>query len=628
MSDTAPFPGLPTSGHTPPPQSPLFQAHRAKKHGKPQAPPTEQPAAPAPVARGRLSLPPAASTGPVQTTSARDTWDRLNQQAAERGQVHTLGERMRAQAMAFGPQVGPPSGTSRLGRPVQGAPAPAASTARVTVTPSGPPAVGSTDLGGADLASLGLDSDWWKPPIAFVPQTEESPSAWTMNEPGTGTAAQGFGKPPVPPTAPVLFGGKPTPGRHGNDIGPGGRTVDTGGAGAGRGSIPTPEGQEWRQGGNPKATADRLARLLGLDPGTQAAAQQAVRDTVGAQRGAVVADLEASTHDPVVLMGGIPGHDGELNARELLQRIKDELTGQRTEMESRLTRQREIQAELDHQERVRGVTDRGGVGHRNPDAEAGRTEHGHSQPVGTSLINDPNNPLPQGYTPPPNASDAHEAQVQQELADQERRRGRTEREHPRIAIVGSRGYPNPEHVTDYVNSLPDNTTVISGGARGVDRTAAAAARARGLAVEVYPADWNGQGRGAGMARNQQIVDTSDQVVAFWDGQSPGTRHAIDRAQQAGKPHQVIRPGGSAGPFPTPGGGQGHLFDPYQGGNPNAIGARLQQTLATLGHGIAGVGQRLANNPAFNRAVDRAHEGDGRLSPIIDQLVRRFPWLFR
>ena len=64
-----------------------------------------------------------------------------------------------------------------------------------------------------------------------------------------------------------------------------------------------------------------------------------------------------------------------------------------------------------------------------------------------------------------------------------------------VAIVGSRDYPHPEHVWSYVATLPADTVVVSGGARGVDSWAAAAATHHGLQVRVYPADWRRYGEG-------------------------------------------------------------------------------------------------------------------------------------
>jgi hypothetical protein len=109
----------------------------------------------------------------------------------------------------------------------------------------------------------------------------------------------------------------------------------------------------------------------------------------------------------------------------------------------------------------------------------------------------------------------------------------------KVAVVGSRDFPFLNRVWDYIYQLPLDTIIISGGARGVDRTAAKAARTRGMQVIEFLADWERNGRGAGMIRNETIVRECDELIAFWDGVSSGTRNSIERARKAGKPVEII-----------------------------------------------------------------------------------------
>jgi len=110
-----------------------------------------------------------------------------------------------------------------------------------------------------------------------------------------------------------------------------------------------------------------------------------------------------------------------------------------------------------------------------------------------------------------------------------------------VAIVGSRDYPQPEDIWSYVATLPPDTTVVSGGARGVDSWAAAAATHHGLQVNIYPTDWERYGKSAGYRRNAAIISAADRVVAFWTGTSPGTAHSIRLAHQQHKPVDVHTP---------------------------------------------------------------------------------------
>lgn len=105
----------------------------------------------------------------------------------------------------------------------------------------------------------------------------------------------------------------------------------------------------------------------------------------------------------------------------------------------------------------------------------------------------------------------------------------------KIAIVGSRDFPDLAQVTSYVATVPPDSIIISGGARGVDQQAEEAARARGLQVISHKPDWEKHGRMAGIVRNRLIVKDADVLVAFWDGQSRGTKSSIDMAREKGIP---------------------------------------------------------------------------------------------
>lgn len=108
----------------------------------------------------------------------------------------------------------------------------------------------------------------------------------------------------------------------------------------------------------------------------------------------------------------------------------------------------------------------------------------------------------------------------------------------KIAIVGSREYRHLGLVVKYVKSLPADTVIVSGGARGVDSVAANTARDCGLEVEIIPALWHVYGRQAGMIRNGEIVRKADQVIAFWDETSRGTLDSIQKARALKKPLEV------------------------------------------------------------------------------------------
>ncbi len=105
----------------------------------------------------------------------------------------------------------------------------------------------------------------------------------------------------------------------------------------------------------------------------------------------------------------------------------------------------------------------------------------------------------------------------------------------KVAIVGSRHFAAPNRVTEYVRSLPEGSSIVTGSASGVDAAATRAAREAGVPVQVISASFDELADpGKAAARNQRLVEACDVLVAFWDGTSRGTRATVDRALDAGK----------------------------------------------------------------------------------------------
>ena len=104
----------------------------------------------------------------------------------------------------------------------------------------------------------------------------------------------------------------------------------------------------------------------------------------------------------------------------------------------------------------------------------------------------------------------------------------------RILVCGSRTYANPNKVYEILKRYADqNPTIIQGEAPGADKCGKLAAQVLGFPVECYPADWKRYRNGAGPKRNKQMLDTGvDLVLAFWDGQSSGTKDMMRQARDA------------------------------------------------------------------------------------------------
>lgn len=116
----------------------------------------------------------------------------------------------------------------------------------------------------------------------------------------------------------------------------------------------------------------------------------------------------------------------------------------------------------------------------------------------------------------------------------------------RVIIAGGRDFNNYtllERTMDrLLVNIQDDITVVCGMARGADSLGEQYAKARGFQVCYFPAEWDKYGRSAGYIRNEQMAQNAEALVAFWDGQSRGTKHMINIANRNNLKVRVIRYG--------------------------------------------------------------------------------------
>ena len=105
-----------------------------------------------------------------------------------------------------------------------------------------------------------------------------------------------------------------------------------------------------------------------------------------------------------------------------------------------------------------------------------------------------------------------------------------------VAIIGSRDL----WVADFENYLPEGVSeIVSGGARGIDTAARQYAKEKGIKLTEFFPDYATFGNRAPLLRNLEIIDYCDMVLAFWDGQSRGTRFVIENCRKKGKPCKIF-----------------------------------------------------------------------------------------
>ncbi len=92
----------------------------------------------------------------------------------------------------------------------------------------------------------------------------------------------------------------------------------------------------------------------------------------------------------------------------------------------------------------------------------------------------------------------------------------------------------------WYNGFELNTLeIVSGAAKGPDSVAIDFARLHNMPIHIYPAKWSVIGKSAGIIRNKQMGDFADALIAFWDGESKGTKHMIDYMTSLNKQVEVV-----------------------------------------------------------------------------------------
>jgi hypothetical protein len=115
----------------------------------------------------------------------------------------------------------------------------------------------------------------------------------------------------------------------------------------------------------------------------------------------------------------------------------------------------------------------------------------------------------------------------------------------KLIVAGSRGFTDYAKLSMQLMRLANNdldnkaVSIVSGMARGADALAVRFAKEHGVKLYEYPANWDKYGKRAGFLRNEQMGQAANGLLAFWDGESRGTKHMIECMEAQGKPLWII-----------------------------------------------------------------------------------------
>lgn len=106
----------------------------------------------------------------------------------------------------------------------------------------------------------------------------------------------------------------------------------------------------------------------------------------------------------------------------------------------------------------------------------------------------------------------------------------------KLIIAGGRNFDDFNklcQVCDEFLQDQNDIEIVSGAYKGADLLGERYAAERNHPIKQFPANWRRYGKSAGHKRNIEMAVYADALIAFWDGESKGTKHMIELAEQVG-----------------------------------------------------------------------------------------------
>lgn len=116
----------------------------------------------------------------------------------------------------------------------------------------------------------------------------------------------------------------------------------------------------------------------------------------------------------------------------------------------------------------------------------------------------------------------------------------------KVIVAGGRNFSDYSLLKEKLDSILSEKRkthqiyIVSGMARGADSLGERYANENGFNILGFPAEWDAYGKSAGIRRNVEMAKAGDALVAFWDGNSKGTKHMIETAREKKLLIRIIR----------------------------------------------------------------------------------------
>lgn len=112
----------------------------------------------------------------------------------------------------------------------------------------------------------------------------------------------------------------------------------------------------------------------------------------------------------------------------------------------------------------------------------------------------------------------------------------------RIIVAGGRYFNDYEKLKKVCDKILQNQTeieIVSGTAKGADKLGEKYAEEKGYKIKQF-VPYFSVGKKGGIIRNRLMSEYADALIAFWDGESRGTKNMIELAKKAGLKVRIIK----------------------------------------------------------------------------------------
>ncbi len=113
----------------------------------------------------------------------------------------------------------------------------------------------------------------------------------------------------------------------------------------------------------------------------------------------------------------------------------------------------------------------------------------------------------------------------------------------RVLICGSRYFRDAKRIFHYLSTVPKDTIIIEGEARGADTIVWVCCEILGLEYIQFPADWSAYHKAAGVLRNQQMLEEGNPDLGlFYHADLDKSRGTIDMITRAANAKVAVEEG--------------------------------------------------------------------------------------